>query len=485
MSFYKQPNSYSREKKEVRHLTPAEAEILYEKFLIDWEKLRVRNACQQVILDYIFIDGKKYGFARIGRKGSKTTTNIDVSWKFSMKKPRSTTFICLPTITQAIEVYWDEKRIQWCDQDNPYMADTYIRSIDNNKHMLTFINGSIIKLIGTWSEARGRGTQPDLLIVDEIQDASANYLDGMEPNLAAKADSVCLMTGTPPKKKNHYHEWEDRIILNTEGFNVKYTSYANTALPHLKGWLDNKKLELIAAGKEDVWLREYMAEDCFRSDDRVLPDVDLMEFDELLYKLRSVDSSIYRPIFGLIVAEHAITAVYGVMFHTRFTGSEFFLLESKHINRIWDRSYTDIYSEMTKKMDEFSSIFKKSWRKVVYDETSTFCDVISGFSNSRTDLKWSMRGIPLLKELIINKKLTVSTKAEDFGIGARNLLKEDPLTDYPIVCAMAMLANEFYQSKSMSPYEQKHWDKMAPLREAGIVVAMPKKNKLLEKRSIK
>jgi hypothetical protein len=486
MSFYKEQGSYDSSKryskknskyddnfcvKDEKHNT------IYEEFLQDWEKLRVRNVGQQEILDQVFINGKRYIFARIGRKGSKTTTNIDISWKFSMRKALSTTYICSPTITQCVEIYWDEKRLQWCDSTNDDMSK-YIKHVDNKNHMITFVNNSTIKLVGTWSEARGRGTQPNLMIVDEIQDASADYLDAMEPNLAAKTDSLCIMTGTPPKKKNHYHEWENRIKNNPEGFHVKYSSYMNTALPHLKGWLDNKKIELIAAGKEDVWLREYMAEDCFRSDDRVLPDICFTNFDDLLYTLKAVDASSFQPVFGLVVTEHHMTATYNVIHFTRFTGTKIYTLESHHLSRIWDKSYREIYSEMTKKMEEYSSTFKKSWRKVIFDQTESFSDVISGVSQCRNDLKWTKRGIPLLKELILDKRLVMSSKSSDIGVEAQNLLKEDDIRDYPLVCAMAMIANEYYQAPAMSRHEQEHWDKMAPLREAGLITNLPRQKQL-------
>lgn len=451
---------------------------LYEDFMKDWEGLRQRHKGQVEILNAFFNEGKKSVFVRVGRKGAKTTTNIDIAWRFSFLIPKCTTYICLPTITQAIEVYWDEKRLQWCDLQDGWMEDKYIAHIDNNKHMITFINGSTIKLVGTWSEARGRGTQPNLLIVDEIQDASAEYLDAVEPNLAAKEDSRLVMSGTPPKKKNHYHEWENRILSNSEGFHAKYSSYINTALPHLAPWLDKKKIELISAGKEDVWMREYMAEDCFRSDDRVLPDVKLIDFDELLWKLKSVDATVYQPIFALVVTEHHITSTYNLMFHTRYTGSEIYTLESHHTSRIWDKSYQQMYDEMKLKMDDFSKIFPKPWRKLVYDETESFSDVIPGIGQARKDLKWSKRGIPLMKEMIIAGKLAFSNKASEIGVECQNLLKEDDIRDYPTICTMAMLANEYYQAPSLSKHEQALWDQYAPLREAGIVANMPKQRGL-------
>ncbi len=488
MSFYRQQAPYVPQKpykkrsssysEQNRSISDEEADKLYEQFLEDWEALRDRHEGQKEILHQVRELKKRYGFMRIGRKGAKTTTNIDIAWDFCMEKPRRTCFICLPTITQAIEVYWDEKRLQWCDGADSHMSESYIRFTDNNKHMLTFVNGSTIKLAGTWSEARGRGTQPDLMIVDEIQDCSADYLDAMEPNLAAKPDSLCIMAGTPPKKKNHYHEWEERIKNMEEGFHVKYSSYINTALPHLKGWLDNKKKELITAGKEDVWLREYMADDCFRSDDRMLPDVQITDFDELMIKLRSPDPSVFQPILGIFVTEHNVTATFNLLLHNRFTGTQIYTLESRHFNRIWDRSYTDLYSEMSITMNKYGEVFKKPWTKLVFDQTDSFSDIIPGLCNSLTDLKWSKRGIPLLKEMLLGNKLILSTKASDIGVEAQNLLKEDDIRDYPILCTMAMIANEYYQAPSMSRHEHEEWNKFAPLRDAGIVTNFPRQKRL-------
>lgn len=447
---------------------------LVPDFISDWEKLRVRHEGQKEILHAFFEQKKKYLFLRIGRKGAKTTTNIDIAWRYAFEVPRCTIFICLPTITQAIEVYWDEHRLQWCDAPDGWMEDKYIKGVDNNKHIITFINGSMIKLIGTWSDARGRGTQPNLLIVDEIQDASADYLDAVEPNLAAKADSRCVMSGTPPKKKNHYHEWEDRIKANPEGFHAEYTSYINTALPHLATWLDNKKIELIAAGKEDVWLREYMAKDCFRSDDRMMPDIALQDFDLMMQKLQTTDTSAYQPILGIVITEHHVTATFSLLLQSKFSGSQIYVLESKHFKSIFSRSFSCIYSDLKAIMETHSLVFPKKWRTLAYDDTMSFADVIPGVEAARDDKKWSKRGLPLLREMLLSSKMQCSTKASEIAVECQNFLKEDKILDYPSICAMAVVANEYFSLPTASKTEQLHWDTYAPLREAGILVPKQK-----------
>lgn len=77
--------------------------------------------------------------------------------------------------------------------------------------------------------------------------------------------------------------------------------------------------------------------------------------------------------------------------------------------------------------------------------------------------------------MILNKKASFSTKADQFAVESQNLLKEDDIRDYPTVCALAMLANEYYQPPSLSKNEQEGWDKFAPLRESGIVCTPAKR----------
>lgn len=452
-----------------------EREDLYEEFWKLLQENRTFHKGQEEIFKAFFEDNKKYIFMRMGRKGAKTTSNIFLAWGYSLKVKRSTCYITLPTIVQAVEIYWDEKRIQWCDLKEPLLSDKFVKYIDNKNHTITFVNGSIIKLTGTWSEARGRGTQPDLIIADEVKDCSADYLDAMEPNLAVKEDARCVMSGTPPKKRNHFHEWEERIRKNVNGANFNYTSYVNTALPHLKGWLDNKKLELIEAGREDIWLREYMAQDCFSSDERVLPDIVVEDYQDMMMMLRNTDATAFQPIIGITITPQYLSSCYAVTIQSRSTGVKFWILETETKLRIWNKSYEEIYKEMEDKMEEYSMTFPKKWRKVVYDETESFTDVIQNVIQSRKDLKWEKRGIPLLKEMILNGSIHISTKADQFAVEAQNLLKEDKILESPAVCTMAMLANEYYQAPSLSKDEQVVWNQFSPLREAGIICYPPKR----------
>jgi hypothetical protein len=461
-------------KKNRKNLNPNEGN-LFEKFWEVLKKEKTFNKIQEEILQAVLFDAMKYVFVRCGRKGSKTTSNIFAAWGYCLLEPKRSCYITLPTKDLGEEIYWDERRLQDCDFKGSELNDLFVKNENDPKKTLTFINGSFIKIRGTWREAGATGTQPNLLIIDEIKDCSPDYLENMDPNLAAKDDAICIMTGTPPKKKNFYHQWEDRIRGHSRGLHLHYSSYVNTALPHLKPWLDSKKEELIKAGKEDVWLREYMAEDCFSSAERVLPNISLKETNETYIKLRAYDSENFTPIVALTIMNHKICIVYALSLYIKEIGAQFWILKTETKTKIWDKSYNDIYNDIEKQFKSFPLMLSKDWRLVVYDQTKSFSDVITNVAECRTDLKWTDRGVPLLKELILNNNITFTVESEQFGVESQSVLKEDDIREFPTVCTLAMLANEYYQSPSLSNNEQEVWDQFAPLREAGIICTPPKR----------
>ena len=448
-------------------------------FLQDWEECRDRHEGQKQVLSAFFEEKCQYIILRAGRKFAKTTTNIDIAWRFGMENQNAVIYYCCPTITQAIEILWDEKRLQWCDLKSDWMKSRYITKTDDSKHMIWFTSGSYIKLIGTWSEARGRGTQPDLLIVDEMQDCSSDYLDAVDPNLAAK-NGFCVMTGTPPKKRNHFHIWEDRVSKNPRGKIFHFTSYANEKIPHLKGWLDNKKLELIDSGKEDVWNREYMAVDCFSSADRVLPDPVFVDPYTLMQSLMKFSYQDRFPVVGIAVETHYLCSMFAIVIPQKFI----YILDKKSFTHIWNKSFVEIYPELTKNLKELQDLCTKKMQFYVSDDSKSFKDVILGFSECKKDDKWQDRGIPLLREMMLNKKILISDKVEDFGPECQNILREESRKDvqqnYPHICALAMLVNEFFQMEKIKAALPHKFDPIQALVEAGIVVQPKASDKTLQ-----
>lgn len=448
-------------------------------FLKDWQECRDRHPGQKEVLKAVFEEHRKYVFYRAGRKGAKTTTGIDVAWRLANEAPNRVGYLCYPTIAQGIEVVWEERRLQTCDQKDECMFEKYVEKVDDSRHIVKFCNGSFIKLIGTWTEARGRGTQPDFLIFDEFQDCNPDYIEAMDPNLAAKPHAQCVIMGTPPKKRNHYEDWYSRIESNPSGEVFHFTSYDNIRLPHLREWLDNKKIELTRAGKEDVWLREYMAELCYSSSDRVLPDAKFYEKEEIDQKARLFDFSGRIPILAISIHPTYFCAILGIL----QPKLSLFVIDHLIFPQVWNRAFSEMYPELQEKVKALQEFCGKKIRNLVWDESGSFVDVISGFTKCRTDIKWQDRGIPLLRELMIKEKIFFSREVADFGLECQNMLIEESAKDvqknYPHVCTLSMMVNEYFSQERAMIHSDQNFDKYQAFRDMGIPCPPKKSRKSL------
>ena len=448
-----------------------------EKFLSDWEGCRKRHAGQKEVQEAFFTGDYQYIFVQAGRKFSKTTNLIDIAWKFCNQKQNRVCYLGYPTIAQGIDIVWEERRLQKCDIKEEYMFDRYVEKTDETRHILKFVNGSYIKLIGTWTEKRGRGSQPDLLLFDEVQDCDPGYIEAMDSNLAAK-DAPCIMSGTPSKTPGHYQEWRARILSNPRGRIFKFTSYDNTSLPHLKKWLDDKKLELIKVGKEDVWLREYMAEDCFSSTDRVLPDPVFEEKEEILKKASLYSYNERIPVVGISVFANYFCAILAILVEKK----SIFIIDKIIVPQIWCRSLIDIYPLLSEKISPLKEFCGRKMRNIVWDESGSFTDIISGFTTCRKDLKWQDRGIPLLREMMMQKKIFFSQENGDFGLECQHMLIDETVKEmqknYPSACTLSMIVNEYFQNEKKTFEEIAVFDRYKELRDMGIICPIKKKRNI-------
>ena len=283
------------------------------------------------------------------------------------------------------------------------------------------------------------------------------------------------MSGTPPRKRNHYQDWDQRIQSNPRGKTYHFSSYDNDAIPHLKEWLDNKKMELMKAGKEDVWLREYMAEDCFSHADRVLPDAVFEGYVLMDQQINAMTFKDKTPVMVVATQGKYICAMWGILTPKKYL----YILDYELRNAIWDKSYVNFIEDPNVKMKNklIQDACGNRMRHLLWDSTKSFKDVIRGFTECKEKPEWQDRGIPLLREMMLERRIILSDKVAPFGMECQNLLADDNKKEigksYPMICALSVMANEWFQREKVSIIQPQQYDRLQALRDAGIIVTAP------------
>jgi len=155
-----------------------------------------------------------------------------------------------------------------------------------------------------------------------------------------------------------------------------------------------------------------------------------------------------------------------------------YVIDSVIVPQIWCRSFADIFPLLGEKAKELQDFCGQKLRSLVWDDSDAFCDIISGFCKCRKDMKWQDRGFPILREMMVNKKLFMSLEIGDFGLECQNMLVEESIKDiqrkYPYACTLAMVVNEYFQIDKKSLPQLKEFDKLQALRDMGILPMKPK-----------
>jgi len=159
-----------------------------------------------------------------------------------------------------------------------------------------------------------------------------------------------------------------------------------------------------------------------------------------------------------------------------------FVTEVITFRQTWKRSIADMYPALTPQLKELQDFCGKKMQNIVWDESKSFADVIVGFTECRKDTKWQDRGFLLLREMMANGKMHISNKLEEFGPECQKLLRDEPIkeiqSNYPHICTLAMLVNEFFQIERIKVKNLATFDKYDALRDMGIPVPQ-KKNRLM------
>ncbi len=347
---------------------------------------------QAKIAKAIFYDGVKNVFVCAGRNNGKTENAAYCSWRWAKQNPGSENYIFEPYAKQGREILWASRRLQ------TFGPKEWIDGKPNETEMrIRFINESFIKVEGSDNSATMAGIKPKGIIVyDEFKDHRSESISNFEPNRAA-FDVPALFIGTPPEFHNHFVDYMEMAKNSPDWLFIHAPTRSN---PHISAkWLERKRLEMIAMGMEEDWLREYEAIFVKGGKKTIYPQflkLKYLPLSEILPK----DINKWTLVVGL---DPASTSTFGVIF---FLFNPF----SKKI-KVIDEIYEQDPQKMTCKAinEQIDDVLKKYSTKVrgveyVYDEAAAW------FRNE-------------LNEVSPDKWLTPSDKSS-FGVdGYINLIR--------------------------------------------------------------
>lgn len=155
-----------------------------------------------------------------------------------------------------------------------------VQSSSKADGFIIFANGSSITFKGNTNKAEAdkiRGYKYRLAIIDEAQ-SQVNMLylvnEVVEPLLMDFADSVMILTGTPPRSKNTYFEkaWDAKGWLN-----YHWTMFENPYIPNPEEQLEKICEEKGLTKESDFIRREYFGEIAYDSEAQVFKGYQVYE----------------------------------------------------------------------------------------------------------------------------------------------------------------------------------------------------------------
>lgn len=132
---------------------------------------------------------------------------------------------CLPTYAQCRSVIWDAISIDGT-RFLDFIPESLILKINQNEMKITFINGSILKLIGSDSYNTSLiGSNPYAIFFSEWSRCDPRAYEFARPILAANG-GFCVMLTTPFGKNHAYHMY--KLALDLPDWCVIYKTVEDT-----------------------------------------------------------------------------------------------------------------------------------------------------------------------------------------------------------------------------------------------------------------
>lgn len=344
-------------------------------------------------------------FGQCGRNFGKSDFVCYALWRWAFLNPGSENYYFSPYMKQSDEILWESNRIQ------RFGHPSWIADLNNSDLRIKLTNGSFIKLDGSDNVDSYRGVKPrGLSVFDEFKDFRPEFYEAYDPNRAAH-NSPLVIIGTPPDREGQFLQVAKEYKSDPDKHYYHGPTHVN---PHIsKEWLDKKKAEYERKEELDVWQREYMAIYTPGGVSKIFPMLDrsvVKPYKQMMFNLRKD----MRKLEWYCLADPAAATTFAVLFVALNP-------YDKHLY-ILDEIYEQRQSEMTVERignriyETLNQIAPRAeWWKG-YDEAETWFanEMVSRFDDGWMPTRKSMRKkeehISLIKDILLNKRVTVSDR---------------------------------------------------------------------------
>lgn len=404
---------------------------------------RFPHPLQYPVLKAFFGDGKRIIMGQCGRSFGKTEDILYIAWRFALTHPGAEIYIICPELKQAKKIYWYKKRVQ------NYGPRKYVQDLFESKLRVEFTNGSAIILDGCENYDSLRGIKPDLVIYDEFQHHTKHFDEEvMQPNLASGRVSLVVM-GTPPKRKCYYTEFRDTVIQkivegNPRYFYVELPSASNPI--NDPEWLEEKRRDLFAKGKQNVWYREYEGKLRFDTESAIFPMFSRFEMSVPRVDIAARLEHRKRKVQYYAIFDPATASCFAALFIAVDPfSSEIFILDVIYEKtralctsmRIWARA-NEIKSRWNDELGEWTNIYDEAETWFANEVLQELEGGEDGFSlqpthkkpRNKIDGEDGRPGESVLMMAMLLKKFWVNEECADFFEEMENYVKDES-GDYP------------------------------------------------------
>lgn len=376
----------------------------------------------------LFYQNYRSIFINAGRKFGKSETLCYILWRWAITHPGAQCYYIAPFLNQAKEIVWADPRLITFGPRDWILEGSH--GINHTDMRLRFKNGSFIKVDGSDNFERHRGTRPHILCYDEFKDHRKEFREVMRPNLAVY-NAPEIFVGTPPEDTGN-EEGNEFLVTMKEHQNdpTKLYIHAPTSSnPYIsQKWLDEEKARLFARSESDVWFREYEATYVKGGNKKIFPMLNQSHLVPHIELMKSLERDM-KKLQPILVADPGVATVFAVLFclYNPYTKT-LYCLDEVYATEQKDTATRAIGSLIDRKKLEIQP--RTEWRQV-YDEAATwfanemldhFEEYFEPTTKSRIDKE---SGLSLIKDMLLEKKLVISSRCQKLYWELDSYRKED------------------------------------------------------------